>query len=88
MEKIGRKVTNRPAGSACGGHAKNKSIGDICMEIIDALVEEFSLKREHAQNIINLIDEGNTIPFIARYRKEMTGSCDDQILRSFSDRLT
>lgn len=58
------------------------------MEIIDILIEEFSLKREHAQNIINLIDEGNTIPFIARYRKEMTGSCDDQVLRSFSERLT
>ena len=58
------------------------------MEIIDVLIEEFSLKREHAQNIVNLIDEGNTIPFIARYRKEMTGSCDDQVLRSFSDRLT
>lgn len=58
------------------------------MEIIDTLIEEFSMKREHAQNVINLIDEGNTIPFIARYRKELTGSCDDQVLRSFSDRLT
>ncbi len=58
------------------------------MEIIETLVEEFSLKKEHAENIVNLIDEGNTIPFIARYRKEMTGSCDDQVLRSFSDRLT
>ena len=58
------------------------------MEIIDVLIEEFSLKREHAQNIVALIDEGNTIPFIARYRKEMTGSCDDQVLRSVSDRLT
>ena len=40
------------------------------------------------RNIIQLIDEGNTIPFIARYRKEMTGSCDDQVLREFNDRLT
>ena len=38
-------------------------------------------------NIISLIDEGCTIPFIARYRKEMTGSCDDQVLRAFDDRL-
>ncbi len=58
------------------------------MEIIDVLVGEFSLQKEHAQNIVSIIDEGNTIPFIARYRKEMTGSCDDQVLRSFFDRLT
>ncbi|MBR2442001.1 MAG: RNA-binding transcriptional accessory protein, partial [Clostridia bacterium] len=43
---------------------------------------------DHSANIISLIDEGNTIPFIARYRKEMTGSCDDQVLREFADRLT
>ncbi|MBQ8426303.1 MAG: RNA-binding transcriptional accessory protein [Clostridia bacterium] len=51
------------------------------------LGKEFTLRQEHASNIINLIDEGNTIPFIARYRKEMTGSCDDQVLREFYDRL-
>ena len=51
------------------------------------LSKEFSIRADHAQNIINLIDEGNTIPFIARYRKEMTGSCDDQVLREFFDRL-
>ena len=51
------------------------------------LAKEFSLKEEYAKNIIALIDEGNTIPFIARYRKEMHGSTDDQTLREFSDRL-
>ena len=51
------------------------------------LSKEFTIRGDHAQNIINLIDEGNTIPFIARYRKEQTGSCDDQVLREFSDRL-
>ena len=51
------------------------------------LAKEFTIKENHAQNIINLIDEGNTIPFIARYRKEQTGSCDDQVLREFFDRL-
>jgi len=51
------------------------------------LAQEFTIKPEHALNIINLIEEGNTIPFIARYRKEMTGSCDDQVLRSINDRL-
>ena len=52
------------------------------------LSEEFHLKYEHAANIIKLIDDGNTIPFIARYRKEMHGGCDDQVLREFADRLT
>ena len=51
------------------------------------LAKEFSLKTEHCANIITLIEEGNTIPFIARYRKEATGSCNDQVLREFADRL-
>lgn len=51
------------------------------------LANEFKIRQDHAGNIIALIDEGNTIPFIARYRKEMTGSCDDQVLREISDRL-
>lgn len=51
------------------------------------LSKEFNLRADHSANIISLIDEGNTIPFIARYRKEMTGSCDDQVLRDFCDRL-
>lgn len=51
------------------------------------LSKEFSIKVDYAQNIINLIDDGNTIPFIARYRKEQTGSCNDQVLREFADRL-
>lgn len=57
------------------------------MSITDKLSKEFKIKPEHAVNIISLIDEGATIPFIARYRKEMTGSCDDQVLREFSERL-
>lgn len=51
------------------------------------LAQEFSLKQEHIQNVINLLDEGNTIPFIARYRKEMHGSMDDQIIRELVARL-
>ena len=51
------------------------------------LSKEFGIRTDYAKNIITLIDEGNTIPFIARYRKEMHGSCDDQVLREFSDRL-
>ena len=58
------------------------------MDILKKLAEEFpSVRADHAENIVRLIDEGNTIPFIARYRKEMTGSCDDQVLREFNDRL-
>ncbi len=58
------------------------------MKINNQLLEEFKIKKEYVDNIVNLIDEGNTIPFIARYRKEMTGSMDDQVLRDFADRLT
>ena len=57
------------------------------MELQKQLAYEFNLKEVYAENIINLIDEGNTIPFIARYRKEMHGECDDQVLRDFADRL-
>ena len=57
------------------------------MDIQKQLAYEFNLKEVYAENIINLIDEGNTIPFIARYRKEMHGACDDQVLRDFADRL-
>ncbi len=58
------------------------------MNILQTITQEFNLTLTHASNIIALIDEGNTIPFIARYRKEMTGSCDDQVLRELFDRLT
>ena len=58
------------------------------MDYSAILAREFSLNVTHVSNIIRLIGEGNTIPFIARYRKEMTGACDDQVLRSLADRLT
>ena len=57
------------------------------MNISEKLASEFGLKQAYSENIISLLDEGNTIPFIARYRKEMHGSCDDQVLRNFADRL-
>ena len=57
------------------------------MNYATKLSEEFNIKEEYAQNIINLLDEGNTIPFIARYRKEMHGTLDDQTIRSISERL-
>ena len=57
------------------------------MDYAKTLSEEFGIKETYCQNIINLLDEGCTIPFIARYRKEMHGSCDDQVLRDVADRL-
>lgn len=56
-------------------------------KITKDLIEEFSLKEFQAVNTIKLIDEGNTIPFIARYRKEATGELSDDVLRNFYDRL-
>ncbi len=58
------------------------------MDIIKQLAEEFKIKEEQVTKTVALIDEGNTIPFIARYRKEETGSLDDNVLRDLDDRLT
>ena len=57
------------------------------MDIYNILEKEFNVKREHIDNTVKLIDEGNTIPFIARYRKEMTGEMSDVVLRQLYDRL-
>ncbi len=57
------------------------------MDITLTLAQEFGLKEEYSKNLISLLDEGCTIPFIARYRKEMHGTCDDQTIRAFADRL-
>ena len=57
------------------------------MDILKKLCEEFNLKTFQVENTVKLIDDGNTIPFIARYRKEATGSLDDQVLRELHDRL-
>ncbi len=56
------------------------------MNFAQALANEFQIKPEYSENILKLIDDGNTIPFIARYRKEMHGSMDDQKLREISER--
>ena len=57
------------------------------MDISARITQEFKMKPEYVDNIIGLLDDGCTIPFIARYRKEMTGNCDDAVLREFSERL-
>lgn len=56
-------------------------------KIINNLMLELGIKKSQVENTIKLIDEGNTIPFIARYRKEVTGGLDDETLRNFYDRL-
>ena len=57
------------------------------MDIIKKLAEELNIGRHQAEAAVKLIDEGNTIPFIARYRKEATGSLDDEVLRNLDERL-
>ena len=56
-------------------------------KIIQTIAGEFNIKTVQVENTIKLIDEGNTIPFIARYRKEVTGNLSDEVLRDLNDRL-
>ena len=56
-------------------------------KIVSQLALEFQLKEQQVENAIKLIDEGNTIPFISRYRKEATGGLNDSILRELDNRL-
>ena len=57
---------------------------DICLKI----AQELEIKKAQVEAAVKLIDEGNTIPFIARYRKEVTGALNDEVLRNLFDRLT
>ena len=58
------------------------------MDIIGKLKEELNIRREQVEAVVRLIDEGNTIPFIARYRKEQHGSLNDEVIRNLAERLT
>ena len=53
-----------------------------------AAAKELGLNPQYAENVIKLLDDGNTVPFIARYRKEMHGTMDDQMIRELADRVT
>ena len=67
----------------------NKRTGeDIVMDINQKITEELGVKKWQVDAAVKLIDEGNTIPFIARYRKEATGTLDDEQLRKLYERLT
>ena len=57
-------------------------------KIVKTIAEELNIKEKQVENTIKLIDEGNTIPFIARYRKEVTGGLSDEVLRDLGERLT
>ena len=67
---------------------EEKTESEKIMDIIKILSDELKISEKQTEAAVKLIDEGNTIPFIARYRKEVTGSLDDTVLRSLSDRLT
>ena len=56
-------------------------------KIIQIIAEELNIKVNQVENTVKLIDEGNTIPFIARYRKEVTGNLSDEVLRDLGERL-
>ena len=55
--------------------------------IIQILARELDRPQQHIENIVTLLDGGNTVPFIARYRKELHGAMDDQLIRQLADRL-
>lgn len=56
-------------------------------DIASAVAKELGLRKDYTENVISLLDDGNTVPFIARYRKEMHGSMDDQMIRTLADRV-
>ena len=74
-----RDLTGRPAASFS---RKGK-----CMNIIETIARELDKDPRHVENVVRLLDEGNTIPFIARYRKELHGAMDDTALRALEERL-
>ena len=69
------------------GKINYKGEGDRLMDIMKILVDEFKIKEKYINNVVELLDEGNTIPFIARYRKELTGEMEDKTIRDLSNRL-
>ena len=57
-------------------------------KVVEIIAQELQIKQSQVDSTIKLIDEGNTIPFIARYRKEVTGGLSDEVLRNLGERLT
>ena len=78
-------MTNEPLIAIVKVRVKGKD--QNFMDIIQALTEELQVKRWQVEAAVKLIDEGNTIPFISRYRKEATGSLNDEVLRDLFERL-
>ena len=79
--------SNFPLSASRSGFSSYKKELTKSMDIIAQLTSEFHLQSWQVENVVKLIDEGNTIPFIARYRKEAHGTLDDQVLREISERL-
>ena len=86
LTEFHQTVIHTQTKSASRLFAENQERRIFALDMTNRLAEEFHLRPQQVQNTIDLIDQGNTIPFIARYRKEMTGSLDDQLLRELSDR--
>ena len=83
LEKTGEVAVESAAGNAPEA-AKVQPTPD---SMIQRLADELGQSKQHVANVITLLDEGNTVPFIARYRKEMHGAMDDQLIRQLADRL-
>ena len=77
-----------PENIRTGGMSYKSRKKEEDMNIQEKLVAEFQLKAWQVENTLKLIEEGNTIPFIARYRKELTGALSDDVLRDLHQRLT
>ena len=83
----------RRFGSAGCGGSRGLEKGRVVIAVeqtekmIAQLAQELKVRPEHAAAVVQLLDEGNTVPFIARYRKEQHGTMDDQTIRMLSDRL-
>ena len=84
MELINQDVTSEITTQEAAAEATQEALKKDYSEVLSQL---FNIKKDYAKNIISLLDDGNTIPFIARYRKEMHGSMDDQLIREFSEKL-
>ena len=88
MKNVGVILIARTSKELLKKHIENKTGGIKVNKISEILAEEFNLQKKQVENTLKLIEEGNTIPFIARYRKEVTGNLSDEVLRDLNDRLT
>ncbi len=87
MDKTGAVTLESAADAAPEGTPEAAKVQPTPDFVIQRLADELGQSKQHVANVITLLDEGNTVPFIARYRKEMHGAMDDQLIRQLADRL-